>query len=120
MEKHGLGDQMPFFRMKISNEIPWLGEFPHSPIHLYVKKEGSEIVEISQLKSPFVQGVKAQLFLNEIKAKLNNVEFNDKIKIDALGQFKQQINKLDILEEFDIDFDAKPDYITMAERNKNK
>jgi len=47
MEKHGLSSQMPFFRLKISNEIPWLGEFPHSPIHLYVKKEGGQIVEVS-------------------------------------------------------------------------
>ena len=60
------------------------------------------------------------MFLNDIKDKLNNPEFNNKIKIDSMGQFKMQINKQDILEEFDIDFDAKPDYATMAERNKNK
>ena len=37
-----------------------------------------------------------------------------------MGQYKMQLNKLDILEEFDIDFDTKPDYVTMAERNKSK
>lgn len=60
------------------------------------------------------------MFLDDIKSKLNNVEFNDKIKIDSMGQYKMQLNKQDILEEFDIDFDAKADYATMAERNKNK
>ena len=46
MHKHGLLDQIPIYRIKISNEVPWLGEFPHSPIHLYLKKEGNEVVEL--------------------------------------------------------------------------
>ena len=37
-----------------------------------------------------------------------------------MSQYKSTLNKEDILEEFDIDFDAKKDYVTMAERNKNK
>lgn len=49
---NGLLKQIPFFRMNIENQVPWLGQFPHSPIHLYVKKEGDDIVEIKMLQSP--------------------------------------------------------------------
>lgn len=52
MHHHGLIDQLPFFRMKITNNVPWLGEFPHTPIHLYIRKEGNDIVEIKLLDSP--------------------------------------------------------------------
>ena len=93
MAKNGISDLMPFYRMKISNEIPWLGEFPHSPILFYVKKEGKDIVEISKLSCPFVSGNKTEIFLNELKNKLNNVEFSSKIKIDAMGQYKMFLNK---------------------------
>jgi hypothetical protein len=40
MQKHGYLQKLPVFRMKIDNQIPWLGDFPHSPLHLYLKKEG--------------------------------------------------------------------------------
>lgn len=52
MHKHGLIDQLPFYRMKITNQVPWLGDFPHTPMHLFVKKEGNSIVEIKLLDSP--------------------------------------------------------------------
>lgn len=52
LEMNGLLKQIPFFRMNIENQVPWLGQFPHSPIHLYVKKEGDDIVEIKMLQSP--------------------------------------------------------------------
>ena len=58
MEKHGVLDQIPIYRIKINNEIPWLGEFPHSPIHLYLKKDGNDVIELKQLKSPFISGNK--------------------------------------------------------------
>lgn len=48
----GLLDQIPFYRMKIYNQVPWLGDIPHSPIHLYIRKEGDSIVEIKLLDSP--------------------------------------------------------------------
>ena len=52
MEKHGCWDAMPIYRMHIMNEMPWLGNLPHSPIHIFVKKEGNEIVEMKILDSP--------------------------------------------------------------------
>ena len=45
-------------KIKINNEITWLGEFPHSPIHLYLKKDGNDVIELKQLKSPFISGNK--------------------------------------------------------------
>jgi hypothetical protein len=32
--------------------VPWLGEFPHTPMHIYIKKEGDNIVEMKLLDSP--------------------------------------------------------------------
>jgi hypothetical protein len=55
MEKHGLLSKLPLYRVKIDNQLPWLGDFPHSPIHLYVRKEGNDIVEIKMLDSPLLQ-----------------------------------------------------------------
>lgn len=52
LDKHQLLDKIPFYRMKITNQIPQLGDFPHSPMHFYVRKEGNDIVEIKLLKSP--------------------------------------------------------------------
>ena len=55
MEKHGLLSKLPMYRMKITNQVPWLGDFPHTPMHLYVRKEGNDIVEIKLLDSPLPQ-----------------------------------------------------------------
>ena len=52
MYKHGLLDKLPMYRMRIDNKIPWLGDFPHSPMHLFIRKEGQDIVEIKLLSSP--------------------------------------------------------------------
>jgi hypothetical protein len=52
LDKHGLLDKIPIYRMKINNQIPWLGEFPHSPMLLYLRKENGEIVEMKMLESP--------------------------------------------------------------------
>ena len=68
MDKHGLLDKLPFFRMKINNSVPWLGEFPHSPMLLYVRKEGDDIVEMKLLESPLPQK-KTDTFLKQIEEK---------------------------------------------------
>lgn len=52
MEKHGFLDQVPLFRMMIDNEIPYLGNLPHSPIHVYLRMEKENIVEIKLMDSP--------------------------------------------------------------------
>ena len=36
--KHGIIDKLPVFRMKITNQVPWLGDLPHTPLHLFIKK----------------------------------------------------------------------------------
>lgn len=50
--KHGILDKLPIFRMKITNQVPWLGDLPHTPLHLFIKKSGDKIVEIKLLDSP--------------------------------------------------------------------
>jgi hypothetical protein len=52
MHKAGIFDQLPIFRLNIENQVPKLGTFPHSPIHIYIRKEGDSIVEIKLLKTP--------------------------------------------------------------------
>lgn len=52
MAKHQLLDQLPLYRMKITNQVPYLGDFPHTPLHLYVRKNGDQIEEIKLLDSP--------------------------------------------------------------------
>lgn len=51
MEAHGLLQQLPIFRMDIHNESPYIYDLPHTPIHLYIRKEGGKIVEINMMKS---------------------------------------------------------------------
>ena len=53
LQKHGLSDLIPIYRMKVTNEIPYLGKIPHTPIHIYIAKEGQNIVEIKLLESPY-------------------------------------------------------------------
>ena len=36
--KHGVLDKLPLFRMKITNQVPWLGDLPHTPLHLFIRK----------------------------------------------------------------------------------
>jgi predicted Fe-Mo cluster-binding NifX family protein len=55
MKLHGMGDQIPIFRMNIGNQVPQLPNFGHSPLHYFVKKEGNEISEINMIKSPVYQ-----------------------------------------------------------------
>lgn len=53
MKKHGLLESMPIFRTKINNQIPWLGDLPHTPLHIFLRKDDKgEIVEFKLLESP--------------------------------------------------------------------
>lgn len=109
MEKHGLLDSLPFYRMKITNQVPWLGDLPHTPMHLYIRKEGNEIVEIKLLESPLPQ-VKTDNFLRQIAALSGISNFNQTIKIDVMEQRTRHFQMKDLDIEYDFDFDAKKDY----------
>lgn len=119
MEKHGLLDKIPFYRMKINNSVPWLGEFPHSPMLLYVKKEGDDIVEMKLLESPLPQK-KTDTFLQQIQDKSGIKNLTEIIKIDVMAQRTKFFNMLDLEKDFDIDFDATPGYVNVADRKKEE
>ena len=82
MYKHGYLDQIPMFRIDLDNKIPYLGDMPHTPIALYIRKEGDQIVEITQLKTP-VNQKNIDLFMEKIEAKTNIKGLKDKIKVDT-------------------------------------
>lgn len=117
LDKHQLLEKIPFYRMKITNQIPWLGDFPHSPLHLYVKKEGADIVEMKLLNSP-IQQAKVDSFISELKEKTGIENFDEKIKYDFVAQYSKQVNQLDLQEDFDFDFDGKDGYVPTPPKPK--
>lgn len=90
MYKHGLLDNIPIYRMKISNQIPWLGDIPHTPLHLFVRLEGEDIVEMKLLDSP-LQQEKTNNFLKQISDLGGFSNLDDTIKIDVIEQRTRHI-----------------------------
>jgi len=117
MDKHGLLDKLPIYRMMIANQVPWLGDLPHTPMHLYLRKEGEDIVEIKLLDSPLPQA-KTDLFLKQLQEKSNLKELTKVVKIDVMGQRTKHFNMLDLDVDFDFDFDAKEGYVSVAEKQR--
>jgi len=109
MYKHGLLDNIPFYRMKISNQIPWLGDIPHTPLHLFVRLEGEDIVEMKLLDSP-LQQEKTDNFLKQISELGGFSKLDDTIKIDVIEQRTRHIKMQDLDLNYDFDFDAAKDY----------
>ena len=115
MHKHGLLDQLPIFRMKIDNQVPFLGELAYSPIHFYIKKEGDQIVEISQIKTPLSQD-KVDAWLEAVETKGNMPGFRDKIKLDFRDQLFKFNAYMDLGFNQDFDYDSAPDYVSREVR----
>lgn len=84
MHLHGLGDQLPFFRMKIYNQVPYLGTFPHSPLHLLLKKEGNQLSEIKMLKTPIPQK-NTDEFLKQLEEHGGVTGLSEKVKMDVMA-----------------------------------
>lgn len=109
LEKHGLLDRLPIYRVKITNQIPWLGDFPHTPMHLYVRKEGTDIVEIKLLDSPLPQA-KTDKFLQQLSQLSGLSHLSEAIKVDVMEQRARHLQMKDLELDYDFDFDAKKDY----------
>ena len=77
LEKHGYLDKLPLYRLSIDNKVPYLGNFGYSPIYIYLKKQGNQILELKTIDPP----QKTEEFLTSIQdlAKLKGLK--DKIKI---------------------------------------
>lgn len=53
LERHGYGDDLKCFRLKMENKIPQLGEFSYSPMYFYLKKDSdNQITELVTLDGP--------------------------------------------------------------------
>lgn len=119
MHLHGIYDQIPIFRMKISNQIPQLGSFPHSPLHLFIKKEGNEISEIKLLKTPIPQS-NTDEFIKQLEEHGNIPGLSSKIKIDVMAHGQNYYNMKDLENDYNFEFDTEPGYISLAERHQQK
>ena len=70
-------DKLPCYRLSIDNKVPYLGNFGYSPIYFYVKKQGSDIIEIKTLDPP----QRIEGFLKQIDELAKIKGFAKKIKI---------------------------------------
>uniref|UniRef100_A0A7S3KB93 Uncharacterized protein n=1 Tax=Euplotes crassus TaxID=5936 RepID=A0A7S3KB93_EUPCR len=100
LEKNGILNQLPCFRLAIDNKIPYLGSFAYSPIYFFLKKEDGKVTEISIIDIP----VKYEQF----KSKLIEYTGIEKLKeIDLVPKFqvKYHFQQEDLKPGFDIDQD---------------
>lgn len=121
MANQGLLQKVPIFRMKINNQIPYLGDLPHTPLHIYVKKnEKNEIVALKLLDSPLPQK-KTDNFLKQVEDLTGIAGLTKHVKLDVIAQRTKFLNIQDLEQNLDIEFDAKPGYVTVtAKREKEK
>jgi len=84
-------------------------------MHLYLRKEGEDIVEIKLLDSPLPQA-KTDLFLKQLQEKSNLKELTKVVKIDVMAQRTKHFNMLDLDVDFDFDFDAQDGYVSVTEK----
>lgn len=103
LEKHGYLSKLPLYRLSIDNSIPFLGNFGYSPIYLYVRKRGSEIIELKTLDPP----QKAEDFVKQIAELTKLKDFTKNIKIKPREQVIKHIKLEDLDPDFDVDFDTK-------------
>lgn len=107
--------------MKINNQIPYLGDLPHTPLHIYVKKnDKNEIVALKLLDSPLPQK-KTDNFLKQIEDLCGIEGLTKHVKLDVIAQRTKFLNIQDLDMNYDFEFDTKPDYVTVtAKREKEK
>ena len=85
MANQGLLSKVPIFRMKINNQVPWLGDLPHTPLHIYLKKNAKGQIEaIKLLNSPLPQK-KTDNFLKQIEELTGIVGLTNHIKLDVIA-----------------------------------
>lgn len=103
LEKHGYGDRLPLYRLSIDNKIPFMGNFGYSPIYMYIRKRGNDIVELKTLDPPqrSEDMIKSLAELTQIKGLQEN------IKIKPREQVLKYLRLEDAEPDFDIDFDLK-------------
>lgn len=101
LEKHGY--DLPLYRLSIDNKVPYLGNFGYSPIFMYLKKKGNQIIELKTIEPP----QKIDEFLKSVEDLTKFKGFRDNIKLKPREQILKHIKLEDLDKDFDIDFDAK-------------
>ena len=86
-------------------------------MHLYVRKEGNDIVEIKLMDSPLPQA-KTDKFLEQMQEKSGISNLTNTVKIDVMAQRTKFFNMLDLEKDFDVDFDATEGYVNLSDRKK--
>lgn len=114
LEKHGMLDKLPCYRLCIDNKVPYLGAFFYSPIYYYLKKEDGKVTEIAILDIP----VKYDQFIGQVKKYSGLEEELKKIDLVPKLQVRYHFNLTDLDEDFDIDRDLKDQAEEEAEREK--
>ena len=116
LEKKGILEKLPCFRLWIDNKIPYLGSFAYSPIYFFLKKEEGKITEIAILDIP--------VKFKEFKSKI--VEYSglekDLAQIDLVPRLQVQYHfqLKDLEPDFDIDQDLIDRDIQEEEEKKKK
>ena len=102
LEKHGYLEKLPCYRLSIENKVPFLGNFGYSPIYLFVRKRGEQVIELKTLDPP----QRSEEFVKQIAELTQLKGFEKKIKIKARDQVIKHVRMEDLDENFDIDFDT--------------
>lgn len=105
LHKNGFLDQIPMFYTDIHNINPHLINSMHSPNTIFLKKEGSQIVEIKTLTTPLSS--KVNKFITEVEEVANLPGLSDKIKVDMKQHISNYYNAEDLSVDYDIDFDRE-------------
>jgi hypothetical protein len=123
LDKYGVLDKLPCYRLSIDNKIPYLGSFAYSPIYFFLKKVDGKVTEVAILDIP----VKFESFKNQILEYSGLRKELEKIDVVPKFQVKYHFQLTDIEPGFEIDRDLldrieelKEEAIIEAEKAKAK
>ena len=120
MRKHNLLDKVPLFRMKINNQVPYLGDLPHTPLHIFLRKDSDgNVVEMKLLDSPLPQN-KTDSFLQQIEELVDAKHLTEFIKLDVIAQRTKFFNMQDLEQNYDFEFDSVKGYETVTAKKKRE
>jgi hypothetical protein len=123
LDKYGVLDKLPCYRLSIDNKIPYLGSFAYSPIYFFLKKVDGKVTEVAILDIP----VKFESFKNQILEYSGLHKALEKIDVVPKFQVKYHFQLTDIEPGFEIDRDLldrieelKEEVLIEAEKAKAK
>jgi len=106
MNRHGLLQKVPLFRMNLDNINPYLGRFLYAPQYLYVESTDGQITQLKTLR-PLGDRLNCTTFLDDLQES-TKVPLKERIKIDSRRHIVEYANKKNLSDNFDYDFDIAP------------